>query len=132
MGKLSSEERPIIGQLANEIRSHIEQQVACREEALKREEQSKALAAEKLDVTMPGKSSPMGKEHPLSTVLDELKEIFFGDGLQHRRGPEVETDYYNFEALNLPRTTPPGTPRTPFTFLKISFSAPRPPAYRFM
>ena len=106
MGKLSPEERPVIGQLANEIRSHIEELVASREEALKQEEQSKALAAEKLDVTMPGKSTPMGKEHPLSIVLDELKEIFLGMGFSIAEGPEVETDYYNFEALNLPKDHP--------------------------
>lgn len=106
MGKLSAEERPVIGQLANEIRSHIEEQVAKREESLKQEELTRALAAEKLDVTMPGKSAPMGKEHPLSIVLDELKEIFLGMGFSIAEGPEVETDYYNFEALNLPKDHP--------------------------
>lgn len=106
MGKLSAEERPVIGQLANEIRENIEQRMeACKAE-LSKAVLNARLEAEKLDVTMPGKQNPVGKKHPLSLVLDEMKEIFMGMGFDIAEGPEVDTDYYNFEALNIPKDHP--------------------------
>jgi phenylalanyl-tRNA synthetase alpha chain len=106
MGSLSSEERPKIGQLANEVRSAIEAKIAERQEELKAQLQQLQLASETLDVTMPGKKIALGTEHPLNIVLDEIKEIALGMGFDIVQGPEVELDYYNFEALNIPKNHP--------------------------
>ncbi len=106
MGALSAEERPVIGQLANEIRSFIEGQVSEISAEIDKAETLKKLADETIDVTLPGKSVQMGKKHPLTIVLDELKDIFIGMGFEIAEGPEIETDYYNFEALNIPKDHP--------------------------
>ena len=106
MGGLSAEERPIIGQMANEIRGKIEAALTAKAEEIKAAATDRMLAAETLDVTMPGKRQPMGQHHPLESVLDEIKEIFLGMGFDIAEGPEVETDYYNFEALNIPKDHP--------------------------
>lgn len=106
MGKLSAEERPVIGQLANEVRSSIEKAIDSKAAELKEKELQKRLVSEKIDVTMPGTKQPTGKKHPLSTVLDEIKEIFIGMGFDIVDGPEVEYDHYNFEALNIPKDHP--------------------------
>ena len=106
MGKLSAEERPVIGQLANEVRSSIETFMAERAEELKAQALQHRLEQEKIDVTMPGTPCAMGHKHPLTIVLDEIKEVFIGMGFDIVDGPEVETDYYNFEALNLPPDHP--------------------------
>lgn len=105
MGKLSPEERPVIGQLANEVRSWIETDIETRLTEIKASQMA-ALESEKLDVTLPGKRPQFGAKHPLSIVLDEIKEIFIGMGFEIADGPEVETDYYNFEALNIPKDHP--------------------------
>ncbi|MEA5012343.1 MAG: phenylalanine--tRNA ligase subunit alpha [Angelakisella sp.] len=106
MGKLSAEERPVIGQLANEVRQTIEEEIAQRQQALKSAVAQQKLKLETIDVTMPGKPMPRGYKHPLTIVLDEFKEIFLGMGFDVVQGPEVELDYYNFEALNLPADHP--------------------------
>ena len=106
MGKLSAEERPVIGQVANEVRAFIEQDLEKRASELKAEEIKRKLERETLDVTLPGKRHELGAKHPLTIVLDELKEIFIGMGFDIVEGPEVETDYYNFEALNIPKNHP--------------------------
>lgn len=106
MGKLSPEERPVMGQLANEIRSFIEEKIEERSAEIKKIETAQKLKDETIDVTMPGKVKPLGHKHPLSIVLDEVKEIFMGMGFDVATGPEVEWDYYNFEALNIPKGHP--------------------------
>lgn len=106
MGDLSAEERPIIGQLANEVRSALEDGIAQARERLIREERNRKLKSEIIDVTMPGTIRPIGKKHPLTIVFDELKDIFLGMGYEIAEGPEVELDYYSFEALNIPRNHP--------------------------
>lgn len=106
MGKLSPEERPVIGQLANEVRSWIEKDIETRLTEIKANQMAVQLESEKLDVTLPGKRPLFGAKHPLSIVLDEIKEIFIGMGFEIADGPEVETDYYNFEALNIPKDHP--------------------------
>lgn len=106
MGKLTAEERPVMGQLANEVRSELERLLEQRGSTLKQAELQARLAGEKIDITMPGTQREVGHKHPLSIVLDEIKEIFLGMGFSIATGPEVEWDYYNFEALNLP----PGHP----------------------
>ncbi|MEG1774460.1 MAG: phenylalanine--tRNA ligase subunit alpha, partial [Oscillospiraceae bacterium] len=106
MGILSPEERKEIGQLANDARAVIEQALSRKLGELKAAELDIRLAAEALDVTMPGKQSPIGRRHPLNLVLDEIKELFLGMGFDLVEGPEVELDYYNFEALNIPKNHP--------------------------
>lgn len=106
MGQLSAEERPLIGQLANDVRNDIESAIARRSAQLKDLLLGVQLKAETLDVTMPGKAKNLGHKHPLSIVLDEVKEIFIGMGFDIAEGPEVELDYYNFEALNMPKNHP--------------------------
>jgi len=106
MGRLSAEERPVVGQFANEVRGALEALLKERGAQLKEEETAQRLARETLDVTMPGTARPLGHKHPLSIVLDDVKEIFLGMGFSVATGPEVEWDYYNFEALGLPKGHP--------------------------
>ena len=106
MGKLTPEERPAIGQLANTVREAVEQAVAEAQANLQKRLKEARLAAETVDVTMPGKKSELGHRHPLNIVLDEVKDIFIGMGFSIATGPEVEWDYYNFEALNIPEGHP--------------------------
>lgn len=106
MGKLSAEERPAMGQLANEVRNFINERISEKSEELKRLALQKRLEDEKIDVTIPGKCNSLGSRHPLAIVLDEIKEIFIGMGFEIVEGPEIESDYYNFEALNIPKNHP--------------------------
>ena len=106
MGKLSAEERPVIGQLANQVRADIKQMLEQTKTDLEAKALDIRLAGETLDVTLPGQKKPLGKKHPLTIVLDELKEIVVGMGFEIATGPEVELDYYNFEALNIPKDHP--------------------------
>ncbi len=106
MGALTAEERPIIGQVANEVRATIEKLIDLREKEMKYMETTERLASETIDITLPGKKRQIGHKHPLSIVLDEVKEIFLGLGFNIATGPEVEWDYYNFEALNIPKGHP--------------------------
>ena len=106
MGGLSPEERPIVGQLANKIRAEIEETLSETLAILKDKETEQRLAAETLDITMPGKKTAEGGLHPLSIVLDDMIDIFRSMGFDIVDGPEVETDYYNFEALNVPADHP--------------------------
>ena len=106
MGGLSAEERPIVGQLANKIRAEIEETLSETLAILKDKETEQRLAEETLDITMPGKKTAEGGLHPLSIVLDDMIDIFRSMGFDIVDGPEVETDYYNFEALNVPADHP--------------------------
>lgn len=106
MGSISAEERPLIGQLANDIRAIIEEKLEEKNEVVKNVEKNRKLQTETIDVTLAGSPILQGRRHPLTTVLDEIKDIFLGLGFNIVDGPEVETDYYNFEALNLPKDHP--------------------------
>lgn len=106
LGSLSKEERPVVGQLANEVRAAVEAAIEEKRAALKAAAQELRLQKETIDVTMPGQLQEIGKIHPLTRVLEEVKEIFFGMGFSTVEGPEVEYDYYNFEALNIPKNHP--------------------------
>ncbi len=106
MGGLSAEERPIVGQLANKIRADIEAALDGVLTILKEKAIEERLAAETIDITMPGTKKKEGGLHPLSTVLDDMLDIFRSMGFDVVDGPEVETDYYNFEALNVPADHP--------------------------
>ena len=106
MGKLTAEERPVIGQLANQVRADIEAAIAEKAEALKAGALAEQLKAEKLDVTMPGKTMRVGHVHPLTRVQRDMEEIFIGMGFSIAEGPEVEYDLYNFQKLNIPENHP--------------------------
>ena len=106
MGSLTPEERPVIGQLANEVRACIEEMIAQKKEELDKIKLAEKLKNEKLDVTMPGKCTEAGHVHPLTKVQRDMEEIFIGMGFSIAEGPEVEYDYYNFQALNIPENHP--------------------------
>ena len=106
MGKLSAEERPAVGQLANEVRGFIENTIETKKAEFEAAIERAKIESETIDVTMPGTKVELGKKHPLTTVLDDLKDIFIGMGFSVVEGPEVELDYYNFEALNIPKDHP--------------------------
>ena len=106
MGKLSSEERPVIGKVANEVREAIETAISTKKEELKSIEKQRKLAEEVIDVTMPAKSFKVGKKHPISQIIDEVSDIFMGMGFSIAEGPEVETIENNFDALNAPKDHP--------------------------
>ncbi|MGI6030481.1 MAG: phenylalanine--tRNA ligase subunit alpha [Eubacteriales bacterium] len=106
MGKLSAEERPIMGQLTNEVRAFIEKAIEEKKAELEEKAFEARIAAETIDVTMPGKAPHMGKKHPLSKVREEIEDIFIGMGFEIVEGPEVELDLYNFEMLNIPKDHP--------------------------
>ena len=106
MGGLSPEERPVIGQLANEVRAAIERVIEAKQERFRQAETEARLKAETIDVTLPGRAVVQGAVHPLQKVIEEIEDIFIGMGYTIAEGPEVELDYYNFEALNLPKNHP--------------------------
>ena len=100
MGKLSPEERPRIGALANTVKTALQSAIEERKAALQTAQINAQLAAETLDVTMPGVYRPQGRVHPINSIIDQITDIFVGLGYTVAAGPEVESDYYNFEALN--------------------------------
>ena len=100
MGRLSAEERPAMGQLANQVRAELEEAIDQRREALNARMLEMRLKAETLDVTMPGKAPELGHQHPMYIVLDEIKDIFVGMGFEILEGPEIEEAEYNFTKLN--------------------------------
>lgn len=106
MGKLSKEERPVIGALANEVRAKLETELEEKRAQISNAIEEAKLKNEVIDVTMPGKKAEIGKLHPLTKVMNEIKDIFLGMGFSIADGPEVEYDYYNFEALNIPKNHP--------------------------
>ncbi len=116
MGGLSEEERPVFGQLANQIRAEIENEIKAADAHVKEKMLEEKLAAEAVDVTLPGTPCPTGKLHPLNKVLEEFERIFIGMGFRVVSGPEVETDYYNFEALNIPKNHPARDTQDTFYF----------------
>ncbi|PWM67348.1 MAG: phenylalanine--tRNA ligase subunit alpha [Clostridiales bacterium] len=106
MASLSPEERPIIGQLGNTVRNAIEQAFEKAKNHVNELETQKKIQAEALDVTLPASKIDIGNLHPLTKVQSQLEDIFLGMGFTIAEGPEVETDYYNFTALNTPEFHP--------------------------
>ncbi|MEO0542107.1 MAG: phenylalanine--tRNA ligase subunit alpha [Cyanobacteria bacterium P01_A01_bin.105] len=100
MGKLSAEERPKIGALANEVKTAVQGGIDQRKTDLQAAKINAQLEAETLDVSMPGVYLPQGRVHPINSIIDQITDIFIGLGYTVATGPEIETDYYNFEALN--------------------------------
>ena len=101
MGRLSAEERPAMGQLANQLRAEIEQTLETRRAALNEARLEMKLLQETVDVTLPGRKQPQGHKHPMYNVLDQIKDIFIGMGFEIVDGPEVELSDYNFTKLNI-------------------------------
>lgn len=106
MSELSAEERPVIGKLANEIRQTLERLLDVKEASLEAAAMEARLKEETIDVTLPGVPRPLGSIHPLSAVIQQVENIFIGMGFEVAEGPEVEKDWYNFEALNMPKDHP--------------------------
>lgn len=98
---LSPQDRPLVGELVNQIKRAVQEDLKRREKEISQEEKE-----EWVDITLPGKKPLLGRLHPITQILEEIKRIFIGLGFQVVRGPEVETEYYNFEALNMPRYHP--------------------------
>lgn len=103
LGSLSKEERPEIGKIANEVKNHLTQFLSEKKRALTDQETKPTV---KTDVTMPGRRLWLGRKHPITQTMDEILAIFFGMGFKEELGPEIETDWYNFEALNIPQDHP--------------------------
>ena len=106
MGKLPPEERPKMGQMVNEVRAALEAQLEAREKALAEKEKAARLAAEAIDVTLPGPERSAGSLHPMNIALKKMVDVFVGMGYEVVEGPEVEFDHYNFELLNIPKNHP--------------------------
>ena len=106
MGKLPAEERPKMGQIVNETREKLEAALDERAAKLRAMEKEARLAAETIDVTLPGTKRAAGSLHPMNIVLDDLLNIFTGMGFEAVEGPEIEYDHYNFELLNVPKNHP--------------------------
>lgn len=106
MKELLPEERPAFGQLVNEVRAEIEQKLEEAKSALEAKELELRLKNEVIDVTLPAKKNMVGHRHPNTIALEEVERIFIGMGYEVVEGPEVELDYYNFEALNIPANHP--------------------------
>lgn len=106
MKDIAPEDRPKIGQMVNEARSQLEEKLEQRRTAFARKLREEQMAREAIDVTLPGKQIPMGRRHPNTIAREEIEAIFIGMGYEVVEGPEIEYDYYNFEALNIPANHP--------------------------
>lgn len=106
LGKLLPEERPLIGQLANQVKNCISLSIDERTQKLKRKILEEKIQKERIDITLPGRKPETGRIHPIAKILREIKDVFIGLGFKVVEGPEVETEFYNFEALNIPADHP--------------------------
>ncbi|NCS00752.1 MAG: phenylalanine--tRNA ligase subunit alpha [Microcystis aeruginosa G13-07] len=106
MGKLTPEERPRLGAIANQVKELVQSLLESQRESLNNAQIQAKLAAETIDVTLPALSRPLGRIHPLNSTVDRMIDIFVGLGYSIATGPQVESDYYNFEALNIPADHP--------------------------
>ncbi len=106
IGSVEPEKRKEIGKTVNQAFEEIKEKLTKELNKIKEEELQKEMEKEKVDITLPGKTFKLGKKHPLTIVLDEINDIFVSMGFTIVDGPEIETDYYNFEALNIPKNHP--------------------------
>ena len=106
LGQLPEAERPAMGQLINRAKQSLEQSLEGRLAVITAQEQEAAYRREEIDITLPGRTIPLGKRHPVTRVTEEITAIFTAMGFQIAEGPEVELDFYNFEALNMPPDHP--------------------------
>ncbi|NWF75187.1 MAG: phenylalanine--tRNA ligase subunit alpha [Nitrospirae bacterium] len=103
---ISPELKPAYGRAVNEVKTYIEREIKNIESTLKDEDHKKRILSETIDITLPGRFSQFGREHPINKILAEISQIFISMGFEIEEGPEVELDYYNFEALNIPKNHP--------------------------
>jgi phenylalanyl-tRNA synthetase alpha chain len=106
LGTLSPDERPVIGQIVNTVKEQLEAKIESAGLHIREAVKAEKLRLERLDVTLPGRRLPMGTRHPITIIIEEISDIFAGLGFQVAEGPEIEHDYYNFEALNFPKDHP--------------------------
>lgn len=106
MGNLSKEERPVVGKMVNDVKKVVEEKLEEVIKTIKEKEKNEKLQNEIIDVTMPSKKNNIGSRHPLELTLKKIEDIFISMGFSIEDGPEVELDYYNFEALNIPKNHP--------------------------
>lgn len=106
MGALSQEERPLVGKIVNEVKESLESFIEETSKNIKNKEKELKLQREVIDISMPGRKQELGKKHPLVQTIDGIQDIFLSMGFSVIEGPEVELDYYNFEALNIPKNHP--------------------------
>ncbi|WP_294358119.1 phenylalanine--tRNA ligase subunit alpha [uncultured Clostridium sp.] len=106
MGGLSPEERPIVGKLVNDVRGNLEERIENALTNIKKKEKEERLKNEVIDISMPGDKNPLGAKNPLTITMEEIQDIFLSMGFSIEEGPEVELDYYAFEALNMPKNHP--------------------------
>lgn len=104
--EIPAEERPRIGDQLNRLRRFLEEQIEIRLKELKRQEKERILSEERVDITLPGSRWQRGRIHPITLVMDEIIDVFSGMGFEIARGPDIEDDYHNFEALNVPKDHP--------------------------
>ena len=107
LGALPVEDRPAAGQMVNTVKARLEAEVGAMLNRIRLEDKEKKLRNERVDVTLPGRRRPLGTKHPITLVTEEIVDIFAGLGFQVAEGPEIEKDYYNFEALNVPKLANP-------------------------
>lgn len=106
LGALPPEERPVVGQLVNTVKNQLETRLDETLDRVRDASKRERLERERIDVTLPGRRTPRGTKHPITLVIEEISDIFSGLGFQVAEGPEVELDFYNFEALNFPKDHP--------------------------
>jgi phenylalanyl-tRNA synthetase alpha chain len=106
MKDVPTQDRPKMGVMINEVKTFVEELFDNKSHEIKEEKKKRAIAEEKIDVTLPGRTLPVGSKHPVSQVMEEIVTIFERMGFEVAEGPEIETDYYNFEALNIPKNHP--------------------------
>ncbi|MEK7377303.1 MAG: phenylalanine--tRNA ligase subunit alpha, partial [Candidatus Binatota bacterium] len=104
--EIPAEERPQAGEQLNRLRQLVEEQLEARLAELKAREKERILREERVDITLPGSRWERGQIHPLTLVMDEIIDVFLGMGFEIARGPDIEDDYHNFEALNMPKDHP--------------------------
>ncbi len=123
MGSVPAPDRPRVGKLANEVRSSIEEALDARRAALERSELERRMAAQAVDVTLPGRTRPLGHEALVNSIIEEAQDFFCGIGYTVMDGPRVETEYYNFTALNTPADHPSRSARDTFYVVDESAGA---------
>lgn len=106
MKDLTAEERPVVGALANEVRGLLEKNLSEKQDELAQKALSERLAAEKIDITLPGRRPLQGHLHPLTQINRRIQDIFMKMGYTIAQGPEIEDDFYNFQSLNFPKDHP--------------------------
>ncbi|MBD3610796.1 MAG: phenylalanine--tRNA ligase subunit alpha, partial [Gammaproteobacteria bacterium] len=106
LGSLSAEERPKAGQAINQAKQEVQKAIEARKESLQQAALNEKLAAESVDITLPGRNTSRGGLHPVTRTLERIESLFIQLGFEVAQGPEIEDDYHNFEALNIPETHP--------------------------